>query len=166
MCLAKEHNLTAPNMPQYIDALARLQVFSIDPVSRTYEIYSGVPYTIPHRHYSPLCMIWPLHLTDLDDVLWRGIADRSVDLWLATPELDSMFYRPVASKMNVLLGRKASAYSNISILLMTRVTPNTFYNEGSQGSCTETPYAVAWAIGELLVQSWNNTVDCFPLRSA
>ena len=73
-----------------------------------------------------------------------------------------MFYRPVASKMNALLGRKAAAYSNISILLMTRVTPNTFYNEGSQGSCTETPYAAAWAIGELLVQSWNNTVDCFP----
>ena len=42
-----------------------------------------------------------------------------------------MFYRPVASKMNALLGRKAAAYSNISILLMTRATPNTFYNEGS-----------------------------------
>ena len=77
MCLAKEHNLTAPNMPQYIDALARLQVFSIDPVSRTYEIYSGVPYTIPHRHYSPLCMIWPLHLTDPDAAHLLGISNAS-----------------------------------------------------------------------------------------
>ena len=42
-----------------------------------------------------------------------------------------MFYRPVASKTNVLLCRKAAAYSNISILPMTRVTTNTFNNEGS-----------------------------------
>jgi len=160
--LAQEYNLTDPNLPKFRETLATLQLYSIDSKSGTYEIYAGRPYLTPHRHYSHLFMIWPLHLTDVTQEPWKGLAQRSVDLWLATPELDSMFYRPVASKMNVLLDRKVAAYTNLSILLQTRVTSNTMYNEGPQGSCTETPYAAAWAIGELLVQSWNNSIDFFP----
>ena len=45
---------------------------------------------------------------------------------------------------------------------------STWYREGDAGSCTETPYAAAYAIVDWLVQSWNVTangeriIDVFP----
>jgi hypothetical protein len=78
--------------------------------------------------------------------------------WLQTPETDSMFYRPAASAMNVLLGQHAAAFDNITYLLHNRIEGSTWYREGAQGSCTETPYAAAWAVTDWLVQSWNYTL--------
>lgn len=39
---------------------------------------------------------------------------------------------------------------------------NTFYREGTYGSCTETPYAAAWAMTDWLLQSWNGTLHVYP----
>ena len=44
-----------------------------------------------------------------------------MNLWLATPEEDSMFYRPAASAMNVLLGQNAAAFDNVTYLLDRRI---------------------------------------------
>jgi hypothetical protein len=72
--------------------------------------------------------------------------------------------------MNVMLGQNAAAYDNVTFLLGTRIEQNTFYREGGAGSCTETPYAAAWAVTDWLMQSWNGTglgndtvsIDVFP----
>ena len=98
-----------------------------------------------------------LHLLDVTNTTQYNIARSSINLWLATPEKDSMFYRPAASAMNVLLGQQAAAFDNISVLLNNRIEGSTWYREGAQGSCTETPYAAAWAVVNWLVQSWNTT---------
>jgi hypothetical protein len=128
-----------------------------------------VPYGTPHRHYSHLLSIWPLRLLDLADVSARATARKSVDLWLATPEEDSMFYRPAASAMNVLLDQNAAAYDNVTYLLDKRIEGSTWYREGAAGSCTETPYHAAWAVTTWFLDSSASTtaagaavVDVFP----
>jgi hypothetical protein len=139
--------------------LASLAALPVDEASGTLEIYAGVPYAVPHRHYSHLFSVWPLHLLDLANGTQRAIARASVDRWLATPELDSMFYRPAASAMSVRLGDVEAAFDNVTTLLDARIEGATFYREGEFGSCTETPYAGAWAVADWMVQSWNVTRD-------
>ena len=172
--LASEYSLTSPNLPFWRSTLENMTWFPIDAVSDTLEIYENVPYGIPHRHFAHLFSIWPLHLLNVSNASQFTTARNSINRWLATPEADSMFYRPAASAMNVLLGQKAAAFDNITYLMHNRIEGSTFYREGSQGSCTETPYAAAWAITDWMLQSWNTTtvlggelpvIDFFPAMS-
>ncbi len=155
--LANEYGLISPHYDAWVSTLARITWFSVDEASDTFEIYAGVPYGTPHRHYSHLFMIWPLRLLDVTNASQYATARNSINLWLKTPEEDSMFYRPAASAMNVLLGQHAAAFDNVTYLLHNRIEGSTWYREGSQGSCTETPYAAAWAVSDWLLQSWNRT---------
>lgn len=156
--LVERYNLTSPHIAAWQATLASLTWYSVDPSSNTFEIYRGTPYGTPHRHYSHLFMLWPLRTLDFTNASQHLTGKLSVDRWLATPEEDSQFYRPAASAMNVMLGQHAAAFDNITYLLHTRIEANTFYREGSQGSCTETPYAAAWAAADWMAQSWNRTV--------
>jgi hypothetical protein len=155
--LAERHKLSSPFLSAWAATLKSITFFPIDQPTQTLGIYAGVPYNQPHRHFSHLFSIWPLHLLDVSNATLYNIARNSINLWLATPEEDSMFYRPAASAMNVILGQNAAAFDNITYLLHNRIEGSTFYREGSQGSCTETPYAAAWAVGDWLLQSWNST---------
>lgn len=155
--LAEKYNLDSPHLAAWAATLANLTFFPIDNKTQTLEIYAGVPYDQPHRHFSHLFSIWPLHSLDVSNATLYAVAANSINLWLATPEEDSMFYRPAASAMNVALQQNAAAFDNITYLLHNRIEGSTFYREGSQGSCTETPYAAAWAVADWLLQSWNTT---------
>jgi hypothetical protein len=156
--LVQRYDLTSPHIPAWQATLSSLTWYSVDNTSQTFSIYRGVPYGTPHRHYSHLFMIWPLRTLDFANETQYGIARNSINRWLATPEEDSQFYRPAASAMNVLLGQLSAAFDNITYLVHTRIEPNTFYREGSQGSCTETPLAAAWAVADWLIGSWNRTI--------
>ncbi len=160
--LAARYGLTSPNLPAWAATLANITFFPIDEKTQTLGIYAGVPYNQPHRHFSHLFSIWPLHLLDVANATLHAVARNSINLWLATPEADSMFYRPAASAMNVILQQNAAAFDNVTFLLHNRIEGSTFYREGSQGSCTETPYAAAWAVGDWLLQSFNTTALSSP----
>ena len=155
--LAAQYSLESPYLPVWAATLANLTFFPIDGKSQTLEIYEGTPYNQPHRHFSHLFSIWPLHSLDLSNATLHAVATNSINLWLATPEEDSMFYRPAASAMNIVLQQNAAAFDNVTYLLHNRIEGSTFYREGAQGSCTETPYAAAWAVADWLLQSWNTT---------
>ena len=156
--LADRYNLTSPHLPMWESTLRNLTFFSIDTKSNTFEIYAGTPYDTPHRHYSHLFMLWPLRgLLNVTNATLYETARNSINRWLATPETDSMFYRPAASAMNVLLRQHAAAFDNITYLLHNRIEGTGWYREGSAGSCTETPYAAAWAVTDWMLQSWNVT---------
>ena len=138
------------------DTLARITWFPV--ANGTLAIYADVPYGTPHRHFSHLMSLWPLRLLDTaTNQSNYNLARDSVNLWLSTPEEDSMFYRPAAAVMNLLLEQKDASFDNITYLLDRRVEGSTWYREGSQGSCTETPYAAAYAIVDWMMQSWNKT---------
>jgi len=139
----------------FADTLDRLTWF---PVSNgTLAIYKDIPYGTPHRHFSHLMSIWPLRLLDTSNVTNYELARDSINLWLATPEEDSMFYRPAAAVMNLLLEEREASYDNITYLLDNRIEGSTFYREGAAGSCTETPYAAVYAMVDWVMQSWNRT---------
>jgi len=166
--LSARYNLTSAHLPTWRTTLRNLTWFPIDPITDTLEIYAGHPYSTPHRHFSHLFSIWPLRLLNVSNATNFETAKKSINLWLATPEEDSMFYRPAASAMNLLLGQRAAAFDNITHLLYSRIEGTTWYREGAAGSCTETPYAAAWALTDWLLQSWNRTregdaiIDFFP----
>ena len=48
--------------------------------------------------------------------------------------------------MSNILGRRSSAYSNVTYLLDNYILPNTFYHEGENGACGETPPMAASAM--------------------
>jgi hypothetical protein len=48
--------------------------------------------------------------------------------------------------MNVIFGRREAALTNLTYLLDSYILPNTFYNEGENGECGETPPAASSAI--------------------
>jgi hypothetical protein len=56
------------------------------------------------------------------------------------------FCRTAASSMNVIFGRREAALTNLTYLLDSYILPNTFYNEGENGECGETPPAASSAI--------------------
>ena len=89
--LAEEHPdaCGSPHLPAWHETLTKLTDFPVDPKTDTLEIYAGVPYGIPHRHYSHLFSIWPLHLLDVTNQTLYNTARNSINLWLATPEKDS-----------------------------------------------------------------------------
>jgi alpha-L-fucosidase 2 len=95
--LMARYGLTSPHAAAWQATLANLTGYSVDPASNTYEIYAGVPYGTPHRHYSHLFAVYPLRDTPLQQPYWAQLARDSVNRWLATPEMDSQFYRCVTT---------------------------------------------------------------------
>ncbi len=51
---------TSPHLAAWEDTLKRFTWFPVDPATGTLEIYAGIPYGTPHRHYSHLFSIWPV----------------------------------------------------------------------------------------------------------
>ena len=88
--LCESYNLTSPHLSAWRATLSNLTWYSVDPISNTFEIYAGVPYGTPHRHYSHLFALWPLRALDFNNATQAAIGRASVNLWLATPEEDSM----------------------------------------------------------------------------
>jgi hypothetical protein len=63
--------------------------------------------------------------------------------------------------MNVLLGRKSAAYTNLTYLLDSYILPNTFYHEGENGECGETPPAASSAIQDWMLMEDDGILHVF-----
>ena len=92
-------------------------------------IGAGTPLSSSHRHFSHLMMIFPLRTLDLTEPGNADIAARSVDHWLGMGGALTGFCRTAASPMNVMLGRRSAAFTNITYLVDAYILPNTFYRE-------------------------------------
>ena len=133
-----------------------------------FQIGAGVPLSRGHRHFSHLFMIFPLKQLNFSDsradVGDMALAEASIDHWLGMTQGLTGFCRTGASSMNVLLGRRRectvhcccsnglsprcrltqivaaeAAFTNLTYLLDGYILPNTFYHEGENGECGETP---------------------------
>lgn len=125
-------------------------------------IAHGVPLNVSHRHFSHLMTIWPLRTLNFTDAGDLRLATTSVDHWVGLPGALTGFCRPAMSQMSVQFGRREAAVTNITFLLDEWMKPNTFYTEGSNGPCTETPYAATYAMQALMLSSYNGTQRVFP----
>jgi hypothetical protein len=155
-----------------------------------FQIGQGVPLSHGHRHFSHLFMIFPLKQLNFSDhraevgkhkqallpSCWictvsqrcfmfvvgdLALAEASLDHWLGMTQGLTGFCRTAASSMNVLLGRKQAAFTNLTYLLDSYILPNTFYHEGENGECGETPPAASSAIQDWLLMEWNTELHVF-----
>ena len=125
-------------------------------------IAEGVPLNVSHRHFSHLMAVWPLRTMNFSDADGDfALATRSVDHWAGMKGALTGFCRPAMSQMSAQFGRRAAAITNITFLLSDWIKPNTFYSEGANGPCTETPYAAAYALQAAMLSSWNGTQRVF-----
>lgn len=149
-----------PSLSLWEDSLARLTDYPID--KNGYMIARGVPFNISHRHFSHLFMIWPLNLINWSNQSAVAIAEKSVDHWIGMGTSLTGFCRPAVSVMSSLMGRRRSAFTNITYLLDKYILPNTFYHEGENGECGETPPMAASAIQDMMLMSDRGEIWVFP----
>jgi hypothetical protein len=118
------------------------------------------PFSISHRHYSHLLMIYPLHLLSWDKAGDRALIDKSLHHWQhLTGALKGYSFSGAAS-MFALMGKGDSALNCLKILLTKYIKPNTMYVES--GPVIETPLSAAASVQEMLLQSYNGKIRIFP----
>jgi len=124
-------------------------------------IAAGVPLNVSHRHFSHLMAVWPLRTLDFSDAESLSLAEVSVDHWVGMKGALTGFCRPAMSQMSLQFGRRTAALTNLTYLLNDWIKPNTFYSEGANGPCTETPYSATYALQGTMLSSWNGTLRVF-----
>lgn len=118
-------------------------------------IGKDVPLKSGHRHFSHLFAIFPLKQLAFEGPS-KDLATASVDYWLGMTDGLTGFCRTAASSMNVLFGRRQAALTNLTYLLDSYILPNTFYHEGENGECGETPPAATSAIQDWMLLQWSD----------
>jgi hypothetical protein len=135
--------------------------------------YNETP--LPHRHWSHLLMIFPLHTLTWDQVNQRELIKNSIDYWSfiasgLNGQEPTAGYAPCAS-MNLYasIGQTEKIPNLIDIFLYrrssksktgTNVWASTMYRES--GPVIETPLLFAATIQEFLLQSYNGIIKVFP----
>ena len=130
---------------------------------------------LPHRHWTHLLMIFPLHTLTWDQINKRDLIKNSIDYWsLIATGLDgnepTAGYAPCASIcLYASIGHTEKITDLIDIFLYERsskfktgsnVWASTMYRES--GPVMETPLLFASTLQELLLQSYNGIIKVFP----
>lgn len=182
--LAAKYSITNDDLlPYYQFVQTNLTPYPRDPM-HGYNVSLGVGFDIPHRHFSHLFAMYPLHLTvwDTEDGgsdTSRTIFMQSLDRWAGLTCSGSSWacpngftYDGVIS-MSALMGsntgdgddgdaRRQAAVNNITYFITSGLMhASTLYSEGHQ-PCFESPVGAAASLQEILIQSWGGRIRVFP----
>ncbi len=172
--LASQLDIHDPLIPRWRDVVNRLAPFPTN--EHGYMVDSVNGFNIPHRHFSHLFSIYPLHLTNWDDVdggspETRELITKSVNRWTGLtctggPGKDlcpNGFTFDGAASMSALFPKGGTAAAgNISGFIVSgQMHASTLYSEGRQ-PCFESPPGAANSLQEILLQSWGGRVRVFP----
>ena len=152
-------------MPRWREVATRLARFPTD--EHGLRIGSDLAVS-PHRHFSHLLMIYPLHLMNWDDESAKPLIKKSVDYWYEGARrgnADSGFTLAVGSSFYSTMRDGNNAFACLNDLLnsptgMGKLMSNTMYVESGQN--IETPLAAAQAFHDILLQSWGGRLRIFP----
>ncbi|XP_065175483.1 uncharacterized protein LOC135805383 [Sycon ciliatum] len=160
--LTKILDINDPNLDLWTKSLKQLVSYSMDDEGN-YGIAAGVPFNIGHRHFSHLFMVWPLATIDWNNASSVDTGRQSVDHWLTVSKHSGLtgFCRPPFAVMSMLFDRRDSVYTNLTFLVDNYILPNTFYHEGENGECGETPPMAASALQDMMLYYWGNVVHVF-----
>ncbi len=75
LALASAVDPSSPALPLFQDVVLRLAPCPVDNTTGSYMIAQGVPFAVPHRHYSHLLSVYDLGTSGVDHMA------PSVDLW-------------------------------------------------------------------------------------
>lgn len=140
------------------DMLSHLVPYPTD--STGLRIGKDVGFTVSHRHYSHLLMIYPLHLMSWADTANRKLITTSLKQWHSMPGALQGYSFTGGASIYALMGEGDKALGYLKTLIHDYIKANTMYMES--GPVIETPLAAATSIQELLIQSWNSIVRVFP----
>jgi alpha-L-fucosidase 2 len=128
---------------------------------------AGMPFSRPHRHWSHMLMVHPLHLMNFDDPTNRELITKSIHHWLKTGDTtsgDGIFgwSRAAAASLCATLGEGDNALKHIHGHLADKrfVRPNTMYIEGDP--VIECSIVLNRSLQDMLLQSWGDQIDVFP----
>jgi alpha-L-fucosidase 2 len=168
--LAAVFDPSDPLRPTYRDILARLAPYPIDPATGSFMVAKGVPFAVPHRHYSHLLMLYDLGLGDASD----DTAARSLDLWwnitCSGPQAHGPDYggddecrgftQAAMAAMSADLNRTSAALGNLTSLLTLVGLSNAMYGEEVYAGhpdefspVSESAYSAAASVYAMLLRS-------------
>lgn len=160
------YHLNDPLAPKWKDVLARL---TPDPVDENTGIMIGkdTPFSKPHRHYSHLFSIFPLHtLTTENHPEKLQLMEQSIRHFIGLDGDNCMFKFTGASSLFAAIGKGDDALTQLQRALCIQpkgptVTPNTLYSETGWPTF-ESPISAARNVLDMLIQSWGDTIRIFP----
>lgn len=124
-----------------------------------FSIGADMPYSVPHRHYSHLLMVYPLYLVNIDQDNNKELIERSLKHWVGNPDGLLGYSYTGASSISAAIGNGNDALKYLKGLNRF-LLPNGLYKES--GPCFETPLSAAQAIQDMLLQSWGGKIRIFP----
>lgn len=155
---AERLGIKDPLIPKWKSILQDLTDYPVD--GNGYMVGRGVPFKNPHRHYSHLFMVYPLHLVDTSRPEEAELVDKSIRHWHSLKSgLRGYSFTGGASLYAKLL--RGDDALEIMGGLKSWIRPNTLYKEG-QWPVIETPLSGAASLHDMVLQSWNDVVNVLP----
>ena len=138
LALARAAAPSDPALPLYADIVARLAPLPTDPATGSWMVAAGLPFAVPHRHYSHLLAAYDLGLPAPAGVLAAGL-----DVWwritCAGPQAHGPDYegddecrgftQAAMAAMSARLNRTQAALGNLTSYLALVGLPNAMYGE-------------------------------------
>lgn len=160
---------TDPAIPLYRDIIKRLAPFPVDPATNAWEVAAGVPFAVPHRHYSHLLQIYDLRTAN-DTARMTVSLDQWWNITCSGPQAHGPDYQgddecrgftqAGMAAMSVRLNWTMAALGNLTSYLKLTGLPNGMYGEEIYAGrpdlfapVSESAYSAAASVYELLLSS-------------
>ncbi|TDH20083.1 alpha-L-fucosidase [Segetibacter sp. 3557_3] len=120
-------------------------------------------FSISHRHYSHLLMIYPIYDINWDQTANHDLITRSLKQWESHDEAWRGYSYSGAGSIHAMMGEGTITWKLLNEMIdkgRFAVKPNTMYLEA--GPVIETPLSAVTTINEMLLQSWGGSIRIFP----
>ena len=163
--LDRKYQLNDPLLGKWQETLNELVPYPVN--ANGLSVGTDTPFARPHRHWSHMLMVHPLHVMDFDDPANRELITKSIHHWLKTGDTtsgDGIFgwSRAAAASLCAALGEGDNALKQIHGHLADKrfVRPNTMYIEGDP--VIECSIVLNRSLQDMLLQSWGGKINIFP----
>lgn len=128
-----------------------------------YRIGRDADFTLSHRHYSHLLMIYPICEVNWDQLENRELIKKSLEQWEAHDAAWRGYSYTGAGSIYAMMGNGNRTHQLLNEMIdkgRFAIKPNTMYLEA--GPVIETPLSAVTTLNEMLLQSWGGIVRVFP----
>lgn len=153
--------LKDPLASKWQDVLDHLTPYPQDQYG--YRIGRDADFTLSHRHYSHLLMIYPIYEVNWDQPQNRELIKKSLEQWQAHDEAWRGYSYTGSGSIYAMMGNGTRTHQLLNEMIdkgRFAIKPNTMYLEA--GPVIETPLSAVTTINEMLLQSWSGVIRVFP----
>ncbi len=128
-----------------------------------FRIGRDASFTLSHRHYSHLLMVYPIHEINWDQPGNRDLIRRSLEQWENNNSAWRGYSYSGSGSIYAMMGNGNKTLSLLNDMIdkgKFAIKPNTMYLEA--GPVIETPLSAVTTIDEMLLQSWGGIIRVFP----